>query len=253
MISCIISCMNRTDRLEQMLPTWLKVEHIGEIIVVDWSSEIPILKSDIISNLLKNNDKLKIIRVNGEKYYNVGRAANLAFKVTDKKYKILMKLDVDYVNINDTWIDTLRITPGKRLSNYFIIGSYKFYPSSVGFLLINKIDFIKANGFNEKFEGWGFEDYDLFNRVLENTKNERYLNGLRGFKCIEFFNIKNYIHHIPHDDELRTANYKIKEKSESNSINKNIALKNKQIRNKDIKFKIQKSFKNYSEITYDYE
>jgi len=245
--------MNRTDRLEQMLPTWLKVEQIGEILVVDWSSEIPIIKSSIINDLLKNNSKLKIIRVNGEKYYNVSRAANLAFKATDPKYKILMKLDVDYININDTWFNTLRITKKKTLLNYFIIGTWD-YPTSVGFLLVNKTNFTKVDGFNENIEGWGYEDGDLFYRILENTKNERILNGLRGFRYIEFFNINNYIYHIPHDNDLRTANYKIKDPKKSLEINQEICLKNNhENNNKNTKYKLQKNLKNYCEIIADYE
>ena len=48
MISCVIACMNRTDRLEKMLPTWAKIENIKDIVVVDWSSKIPIIENENI-------------------------------------------------------------------------------------------------------------------------------------------------------------------------------------------------------------
>lgn len=45
--------MNRTDRLEKMLPTWAKIESIKDIVVVDWSSKIPIIENTNIQKISK--------------------------------------------------------------------------------------------------------------------------------------------------------------------------------------------------------
>jgi len=227
MISAIISCMNRTDRLEKMLPTWAKIDLIKDIRIVDWNSSIPIANSDIIKNYIKEFPKIKIIRVDQQKYYHLGISNNIAYQFTDPKNKILLKLDVDYMNINDSWLDSL-VYENARLKKYFIIGSYRFYKSSSGFLLVNKHDFIKVKGYNENLlSAWGYDDIDLQKRLTDLYPNDA------NYKKIEFFNIKNYIHHIPHEDDLRVANYPIKIKSDF--LNKDFADNSKEWNFKNFK------------------
>ena len=48
MISCIVSVMNRTPQLEQMLPSWTQVKEINDFVIVDWSSDIPIIENYIV-------------------------------------------------------------------------------------------------------------------------------------------------------------------------------------------------------------
>jgi predicted glycosyltransferase involved in capsule biosynthesis len=200
--------MNRTERLEQMLPTWAKVESIKDIVVVDWSSKIPIIESENIQKILKEFNKIKIVRVEDEKFFHICKSNNIGFRFTDKKNKILLKLDTDYVNIDESWIDYLALNKnekdgGFRLKQFFLVGSCRFYPSTGGFLLVNKKAFKDVKGYNENFtNGWGDDDNDLYARIYDNQKK---LNKF--FEKIFFFDIKKYVYHIPHDDELRYCNY----------------------------------------------
>ena len=197
--------MDRTDRLEKMLPTWAKIEDIKDIVVVDWSSKIPIIENKNIQEILEKFNKIKIVRVEDEKFFHICKSNNIGFKFTNKENKILLKLDVDYLNIDSSWMNylTFREETPLRLKSYFITGSHVFYKSSSGFLLVNKKDFKNVKGYNENFtSGWGLDDYELYERIYSYKKE---LDPL--FKKIIFFDIKKYVYHIPHDDELRYCNY----------------------------------------------
>jgi hypothetical protein len=248
MISAVISSMNRTDRLIQMLPSWAKIEKIKDIVIVDWSSKEPIIENENIKNILNKYDKIKIIRVENQKYFHLSKSYNVGIQFTDPTNEILLKLDVDYVSIKDSWINCLSLVFWPKansyiLRNYFITGSWKFYQSSNGFLLINKIDFKSINGYNENLGHiWGYEDVDLHKRLLDSKqKKDQY------FSKIEFFNIKDYIYHIPHDNELRTCNYPRKEIDYK--INKEISTKQTNWTPQKYKF-IEKSL-NYHKIVME--
>jgi predicted glycosyltransferase involved in capsule biosynthesis len=215
--------MNRTDRLIQMLPTWAKIDEIKDIVVVDWSSKDPISENKDIQEILKNFNKIKIIRVDGQQYFHLGKSYNLGYQFTDERNKILLKLDVDYVSLNEEWIKTLVFQKdGVSLKKYFICGLYRFYKSSSGFLLLNKEDFQRVNGYNENFKStWGYDDQDIQKRLLESYEP----NDLNyPFRQIFFWNFGNFIHHIPHSDEMRTENYI--NNITNNEINKKISEEN---------------------------
>ncbi len=210
--------MDRTDRLEKMLPTWAKIESIKEIVVVDWSSKIPIIENENIKKILQKFNKIKIVRVENEKFFHICKSNNIAFQFTNKENKILLKLDVDYINIDESWMDYLALAENKDksfiLKQYFLVGSYRFYKSSSGFLLVNKKAFKAVKGYNENYSSsWGGDDGNLYERIQKNQKTL----GNKFFEKILFFDIKRYIYHIPHEDELRHCNYPLEQKKSKKS------------------------------------
>jgi hypothetical protein len=241
MISCIIAVMNREEALEKMLPTWTKIEKIKDFVIVDWSSQKPIINNVIVQDQIKRYKNIKIIRVDNQKYFYRCLAWNLGFQNTNYENQILLKLDVDYLNLDDGWIDCLKIAGNRKcLDNYFITGSSQFYPYSLGFLLVNKKDF--GEGYNENLESvWGFEDIDLIERIktksLSSQKIQSYEDNGKGCKDwiglerIIFFNISKYIYHIPHSNEERVKNLKYSEKILKNGFSEGekwkLAKKNK--------------------------
>lgn len=213
-MSCIIAVMDRERALEQMLPSWTKVEKIKDFVIVDWSSTKPIIENSAIQKQMKEYGNIKIIRVEDQKYFYRCLAWNLAFQNTNPENKILLKLDADYLNINHSWIDSLLLDEHQLLMNYFITGNWKFHPKLYGFLLVNKINF--NNGYNENMEAvWGFEDNDLYSRIKKENihSNEMFKEhlGWDGLNHIVFFNTKDYILHIPHSKISRYENLKYKE------------------------------------------
>lgn len=206
MISSIFSCMDRENNLIRSLKSWTNTKLINEFVVVDWSSKKPIIENKDIKEIIKEDKRIKVIRVLDENYFSLPMSYNLAFKYTDKKIPLLLKLDADYVNIDDSWINNLQIENNK-LKNYCIRGHWKFTPSMSGFLLINKIDF---PFYNEHLQGWGYDDDDLFIQLQSKID------------IIIFSNIDKYVKHLDHNDNDRTVNYIIKNKLDSKKKNKEL-------------------------------
>ena len=74
-VSIITACKNRTQALYASIGTWLLKKEVHEVIIVDWSSDNPIFE---ITNL---DDRVKVIRVDNEKYFNMPQPLNLAASI----------------------------------------------------------------------------------------------------------------------------------------------------------------------------
>jgi len=234
MISCIISVMNRTKQLEQILPTWTNIPEIKDFVIVDWSSNEPIIESPIIKNETYKNKNIKIIRVENEKFFYRCLAWNLASKYIDNE--IILKLDADSSNIDSSWINYLnliKLDESKNspyiLNKYFLSGSNLFSKDSSGFLLVNKKDFENVKGYNENFEAvWGYDDIDLnlrLDRYLLSKFQRPQISEWTNSRKIIFFNIQKYISNINTSDEERVANLKGNYKISNNSIKEDIFRK----------------------------
>lgn len=213
MISCIVSCMNRENNLVNSLNSWIDShDSINDIVVVDWSSEKKLIDNIKIKKFVEE-EKITLIRVVEEKYFSLSKSYNIAYKYTNPKNNILLKLDSDYKLINPSWIDRLYIK-NNLLNNYFICGDWRFGLSLTGFLLVNKKNFCF---YNENLSGWGFDDRDLYSRISNANMP------------IIFFNILDYIEHIEHSDQDRVNNYEIKDKEKTLKENIKISKETKEI------------------------
>jgi hypothetical protein len=224
MISCITAVMNREENLAKMLPTWTKVDKIKDFVIVDWSSRNPIINNSVIQEQMAKYKNIKVIRVEGQTYYYRSEPFNLANSYTDQDNKILLKLDVDYMSIDDSWLN-FQATSNNELLNYFICGDAIFNPESEGFLFVNKRNFNEVNGYNENLlPMYAYEDEDIKLRLSK-------LKGLRfrgawahelvnpEFMKISFFDFNKYIHHIPHSNSMRVENsIKLKDEVYSQSF-----------------------------------
>ena len=214
MISAIFSCMNREYNLAKGLPSWLKYEEIGDIVIVDWSSKTPLLDNEFLCGLMDNDPRIKLVRVSGEKVFNLAKSYNLAFKFTDPENKILLKLDCDYLSLNRGWADNLELKGGE-LNKFFVTGiEHGTSPHFCGLMLINKKDFL---GYNENFQGWGYDDNDLYKR-LQGRVDQRTFGGTP-VHVRPPTQVYDYVHHFPHGDDLRVENYEIKDREESHRYN----------------------------------
>lgn len=211
MLSAIMAVMNKEKVFEKTLPSWTKVLQITDFVIVDWSSEKPIIENKIVQEQIEKFKNIKIVRVEGQKYYKHIFAYNLASQYTHQKNKILLKLDADYFNLNSEWINFLALKKDHSLDDYFITGSSRFASGTTGFLVVNKTDFGK--GFNENIiPTYGVDDLSLIETLSKKliktswldiespTKEWIYL------KQVIFFNIAKYMLHIDHTDEERLKN-----------------------------------------------
>lgn len=151
--------MNRTDHICMSSRELASIPDYSELVIVDWSSTKPILKSD-----LPDDPRIRLIRVNGETFWSSGRAFN--FAVSMAKYPIVLKMDAD-VLLDPDFFSKNTFTP-----NYLYTtqeASWDSIPSGLaGLFLFDKIDFSKIGGFNEYMTGWGYEDVDFIERFIKN-------------------------------------------------------------------------------------
>jgi predicted glycosyltransferase involved in capsule biosynthesis len=206
-ISIALSVMNRTDRILQCLLSWYDHSIFNDIILVDWSSSPPVIENKQIKNFVSSKNNIRIIRVDNEKYFSQPAAYNIA--INNCKNDYILKLDIDHILIDDNFPIILEnIT--KNLDNSFYCGEDST-PEHFGIVFFSKRLFDSVNGYDERLTGWGGDDNDIYFRMSKiNTK-------------IMMTKIPDYIYHNPHDDNLRVANYEIKNKWESLEKNKKLA------------------------------
>ena len=89
MVSIVCAVMNRTQALRVALASWVLQGGVQEIVIVDWSSTIP------VDPLATMDDRIRIVRVENERRFHLAAALNLAADCAAQP--VLLKLDADYV------------------------------------------------------------------------------------------------------------------------------------------------------------
>lgn len=99
-----------------------------------------------------------------------------------------------------------------------------------GFLAVHRRHFIKVNGFDAKFAGWGAEDLDI--RLRLHLYANAPANDPRAVlkstaHALPWGEIPSILaESIPHEDAQRTAHYEQKDKDESHRVNLNLLCAN---------------------------
>lgn len=218
-VSLICACKNRYDALRVSLASWLAFDEIKEIIIVDWSSDNP------ITDLLDLDDRIKIIEVPNQKYFNQPQPLNLALSQATGDY--ILKVDSDYI-INPYYNFFDKYTPG---DGEFLSGKSSYdppetYDSNTGGYLVpfglmqveqirdycnnyspwfmyltglcfaKRQDLLNVGGYNENLgKYYSYEDDELFQRLV-----------VYGLKQNKIF-CDHYLTHIPHQDIKRVENF----------------------------------------------
>lgn len=202
-VSVICAVKNRTASLIVSLSSWLLFENIKEIIIVDWSSDNSL-------EFLTNKDKrVKVIRVDNQKYFHLSKAYNLALKNAQCKW--IMKMDAEYIlNTSFNFFDNYELE-----KKYFLTGAWQdlqdgkgFFSYLNGFIFTCRDNLLKVGGYNENLKNYGYDDEDLYKRLSDS-----------GLKRIYLTHNPVDIIHMPHSGELRVENYEIKDIKKSQEIN----------------------------------
>ena len=88
-VSLICACKNRNAPLKISLSSWLLFKEITEIIIVDWSSD------ESLRELTDWDERIKVINVPNQTYFNQPQPLNLAANVATGDY--ILKVDTDYI------------------------------------------------------------------------------------------------------------------------------------------------------------
>lgn len=189
--------MSRNDRVIRCLRSWLKWEGCHEFVLVDWNSRRPV--EELLRKENFNNKKIKIIRVDKEKYFSRSRSFNLA--VRNCTHSNVIKIDIDYVLTNKK---ILKRHLRKTLQPKSFAHSSNVSSHLTGFCIFNKADFEKIGGYNEDLEDWGYEDVDLYSRLTKSGLSEFIIKSP-----------KKFLFHIPHSRDLSVENHKNKDREAS--------------------------------------
>ncbi len=193
-VSLICACKNRVKPLIVSLSSWLLYDEIKEIIIVDWDSD------ESISFLAKIDKRIKVIRVNHEKYFNQPQPLNLALRLCSKE--AVIKVDTDYIFspyfnfFNNYTIDDDTFVCGDKV-DIQEDNNIQFYKYLRGLLYVKLKHLNEIGGYNENMgEYYAGEDSEIENRLR--------LYGLVEKKI----NLDYTLIHIPHEDHDRVKNFK---------------------------------------------
>ena len=231
-VSVICACKNRYDALRVSLSSWLAFDEIEEIIIVDWNSDEP------IGHLTKLDKRIKIIRVDNEKYFNQPQPLNLAASVATGDY--ILKVDCDYIiNPYFPFFETYKIDNNsflcgqddyeckheywdENLKAYAVnfqamdVGELMRYSHTwsplfkylTGLCFVSRENYWKVGGYDERMgKYYAFEDDQMTKRLT-----------IMGLECKKLQHNYNTIH-IPHSDKKRYENFEgYAEDSSDNNI-----------------------------------
>jgi hypothetical protein len=208
--SAVTAVKNRFPILQASISSWLVQEEIKEIVIVDYDSD------DFDYKYIKSlDDRIKVIRVKDKPYFNLSDAYNIALQ--NCSYDNILKLDVDYF-----------LNPYYKLSDWlhydlnktYITGNWEqnqldnklgFIENLNGFVVCKKEFLDKIGGYRGNQHGYGYDDCDLYKRLLSECNIER-VN-------IDLMKNRVPIFHIPHSNYYRSAHYKNKNIRESLILN----------------------------------
>lgn len=151
-ITIITVCMNRRDHILETLPRVCAWPHHQEHILVDWSSRSPLERNE-----LPGDPRIRLLRVEGETYWNPSQAYN--FAAAHVRTEWIFRLDAD------CWVQDL--DPSALMLTQPADGwvARSSQAGGVGELLVRTKLFWGIGGFHELMRGYGFEDKDLLYRL----------------------------------------------------------------------------------------
>lgn len=183
--SIVACCMNRHSTLRTVLPAWRAVENVSEIILVDWSSEPPL--QPLVSQLVADDTRVRVIRVDSEPAWILSRAYNLGVSVA--RHDTIIRTDCDY-SLSPTFLSSHPLT-----SRQFYAGNYKHARNENeihlnGAVLIRRADFLSVGGYDERIQTYGWDDEDLYTRLEKSGMQKLNLSY-------------DMVSHVPHGDGAR--------------------------------------------------
>jgi hypothetical protein len=186
-ISVVTCAMNRSENLIAAMPSWLRHPEFEEIVVVDWSSDLPV--RDALARAGIDDPRIRVVRVEGAPRWVLSHAFNTGFRVA--RHDTILKLDADVVLSDD--ILSVHGSPGP---DGFFAGNWRIAAEDQahvnGVFFVPRAALACAGGFNEFITTYGWDDDDLYAR----------LEAL-GYRRRDI--APSTVHHLPHADDLRTG------------------------------------------------
>ncbi|MDB4766365.1 galactosyltransferase-related protein [bacterium] len=202
-VTVISAVKNRSHPLRYSIPSWLSDPLVRQLILVDWDSDTPLWETLSRYDIPGWPDRrTMIIRVVDQPHWQMGKAINLGMKLA--RHSTTFKVDADVV-----LVDRLSKTvPTERRS--FVAGHYLGIPLLnvnylYGTIFLATRDFRYINGYDERFDQYGSEDTDLYDRLKTS-----------GLSRLRFE--QNQLYHLPHSNNARQVHQKIRHTTPEASI-----------------------------------
>ncbi|CAN8076244.1 unnamed protein product, partial [Agarophyton chilense] len=159
-VGIVAACMNRQETLAKVLPSWLAVKGIDEIVIVDWGSDPP-LRSIVKP---EQDPRLHLYRVNKESSWVLSRAYNLALNMSTKAHVI--RTDCDY-SLHPSILDAHNVS---NTDSGFYSGNWELARNENevhlnGAMVMRRSAFWNVGGYDERIQTYGWDDEDLYTRL----------------------------------------------------------------------------------------
>ena len=148
--SLIVVVRDRSDALLRVLPSWLRVEGLEELVIVDWGSR------PTVASVLRQHGvadaRLRQAAAPLESEWNLPRAYNLAAQLV--RGEVLLKVD------SDTWLDEGFLRQHALPPRTFYAGDWKRAPDENawhlnGVVLLRREDYAAVAGYDERIRRYG--------------------------------------------------------------------------------------------------
>lgn len=184
--------MNRLHHLQETLPMNLAdcgTNNNVEFIILDYNS------SDGLEHWMKNNfhhfsSKVAYYKTTEPSYYNRSHSRNMAFRLASGD--IVCNLDAD--NFAGKGFAEHIESIFRQNQSVFVAPKDESLSDTFGKICMKKNDFMQIRGYDEAITGYGFEDNDIKNRLLNLGRTQI------GFEQKEFLKA------ISHSEEERIKN-----------------------------------------------
>jgi hypothetical protein len=158
-VSVVTATRNRTENLLQALPSWLAHPQVSEVVIVDWSSDVPVAASLAVAGI--RDPRLRVARVEDEAAWVLTWAFNLGFRLA--RHGCILKADAD-IRLAPGFFAANPLSPGQAIT-----GNWRTAPPGQeyinGLFYIHRADLARVQGFNEHITRYGWDDDELYDRL----------------------------------------------------------------------------------------
>lgn len=168
-----ITCMNRLSHIKQTLERNIEDNNLPErvlFVLLDYNSTDGL---DEWVKMLQNYIDIGILqyyRTNAPMHYHRSHSRNMAFRLANAE--IICNLDADNY-LGKGFAEYILNEYDKSVDGYIFITSSLNSRDVFGRLCIRTQDFYTVRGYNESLDGYGVEDLELFDRLLQSGLHQK--------------------------------------------------------------------------------
>jgi len=186
-ISFCTAIRNRLHHLKQTLKQNIEDNSSYpelQFVILDYNSDDGLTEwiSTEMSFYLSSG-KVVYYRTEDPAFFDRSHSRNLAFKLAEGD--IICNIDADNFtgeNFADYINNLFQSTPGIFITSGKL--EAKIRPDFLGRIGVRKSDFLAVGGYDEKMDGYGFEDIDLINRLIRYGLSQHKINQKAFFRAV---------------------------------------------------------------------